>query len=457
MPRGAPVVRLLLLVSAVLCVIVSSDARLEAWIFHGRRAEVSEASVRAHMEMLAGDAMNGRASGTRDEWIAATYVASRLRQSGLDPLGDDGGFVQAVETPRREVVSPPVMMVDSWRGTHGRDFTVRVVGAPRVEGPLTRFVTGATVAPGAVVLVVGPDELPREVAARAAAVITVEVGADRPRPDAAVLPRVASAPGPWEIALGPDAFAALTKRAEGSVVSLEADVRPGRTWNVLGRIPGASRPRETILLSAHLDHLGVRGTGADTIYNGADDDASGVTAVLELARVLASGPRPERTVVVALYGSEEAGGFGARHFLDQPPVPLTAIVANLEFEMIGRPDPALPPRTIWLTGYERTTLGPALAAHGARLVADPHPEQGFFMRSDNIQLARRGVVAQTISSYGLHREYHTPADDLSHIDLAHMTRVIASLVRPVVWLANSAFVPAWRPGMQPEPRRTPAP
>ena len=106
------------------------------------------------------------------------------------------------------------------------------------------------------------------------------------------------------------------------------------------------------------------------------------------------------------FGSEEVGGHGAQFFIDRPPVPLETIVANLEFEMIGRPDAAVAAQTLWLTGYDRTNLGPELARRGARLVADPHPQQNFFARSDNIQLAQRGVIAQTVSSFGLHKEYH---------------------------------------------------
>ena len=113
--------------------------------------------------------------------------------------------------------------------------------------------------------------------------------------------------------------------------------------------------------------------------------------MLELARAIALGPRPKRTIVFAFFGSEEAGGFGSRYFADRPVVPLSQIVANLQFEMIGRPDDKVPPHTLWLTGYERSTLGPALAKQGAKLVQDPHPEQSFFTRSDNIQFARRGV------------------------------------------------------------------
>jgi len=227
---------------------------------------------------------------------------------------------------------------------------------------------------------------------------------------------------------------------------------PATTTNVIGILRGRDPvlTKETILLSAHLDHLGIgREVSGDSIYNGADDDASGVTAVLELARALMSGPRPRRTVVFALFGSEEIGGHGARYFQEHPPVPFESFVCNLEFEMIGRPDAAVPPHTLWLTGYERSNLGPALKVFGARLVADPHPEQHFFQRSDNIVLAQKGIVAQTVSSFGLHADYHQPSDDLAHIDFAHMTEAIASMVGPVRWLVNSSFKPEWNPGGRP--------
>ena len=130
-------------------------------------------------------------------------------------------------------------------------------------------------------------------------------------------------------------------------------------------------------------------------------------------------------------------------------LPLTDILADLQIEMIGRPDPAVAAGTLWLTGYERSTLGPLLAAHGARLVQDPHPTQRFFERSDNIRFARRGVVAHTVSSFGLHREYHQPSDELQHINLAHMRDAIASLVAPVRWLATTTDKPAWNEGLKP--------
>ena len=234
------------------------------------------------------------------------------------------------------------------------------------------------------------------------------------------------------------------------------------TWNAVGILRGTGPASEVILLTAHLDHLGVAKADpahpdADLIYNGADDDASGTSAVLALAHVLAAGPRPRRTVVFALFGSEEIGGFGNRAFLDHPPVPLTSIVANLEFEMIGRPDSAVPAGSLWLTGFDRSNLGPELQKHGAHILNDPHPDQHFFQRSDNYALARQGIIAQTVSSYGLHTDYHHPSDELRTIDFAHMTNAIASMVKPIRWLITTPWTPHWNPGGNPQTNPPAAP
>lgn len=217
------------------------------------------------------------------------------------------------------------------------------------------------------------------------------------------------------------------------------------TWNVLGKIEGTTE-NGVILLSAHFDHLGVI---QGKTYYGADDDASGTAAVMELARMLAAGPKPARTVVVALWGSEEAGLVGSSYFLEHPTFPLNTIVANLEFEMVGRPDPKLKPDELWLSGWDRTNLGPELVRHGARLVADPHQQEKFFTRSDNFSLAQEGIVAQTVSSFGLHKDYHQPTDTVDKIDFQHMDRIIASMIGPVTWLANTDFKPEWAEGKKP--------
>lgn len=308
---------------------------------------VCSACIRADEEFLASDAMRGRGSGTHDEEVAATYIASQLRRCGIEPAGDSGGYIQRVP-----------------------------------------------------------------IAAKAAA-------------------------------------GSATTQTDSETASPQ---EKGSTSNVIGIVRGTNPTlrRSALLLSAHLDHLGVgQPENGDSIYNGADDDASGVTAVLELARVLGRVPHPQRTVIFALFGSEETGGLGSTYFRAHPPVPLSEIAVNLEFEMIGRRDPAVKGDELWLTGWERSNLGPALAARGARLVADPHSAQHFFTRSDNYGLAKEGVVAQTISSFGLHADYHKPSDDLAHLDFKHLDAAIRSLIKPIEWLANSDFRPQWNEGGRP--------
>lgn len=455
-------------------------------------AAVSEASVRGHMEFLASDALQGRGSGTRDEWIAAEYIAAQLRRWGLEPLGDepaDGeegvrSFVQTVEMRAVETTAPPTLVAGGLTLTHGKEMLVEALGTiAHAAGPLHMFADGTVVPTGAIVLMTAAPIQPRrgmsederaaytaqrDALAPASVIVYPETPAIRegwakaaaelpsaaPRP--VDLPAIASR-RPTMIAVDTSSHAALAGLASRTSALFNAETvwgdTPTYTWNVVGRLSGAGeeRAREILLLSAHLDHVGRRenAPGDDKIYNGADDDASGSVAVLELARVLAAGPAPERTIVFAWFGSEERGGTGSNFFAETESFLVRRIVANLQFEMIGRPDPKVPPQTLWLTGYERSNLGEALAAQGARLVADPHPDQSFFTRSDNIRFARKGIPAHTVSSFGLHTDYHQPGDEIAKIDFAHMTEAIRSLVAPIRWLANDPFRPDWAPGGRP--------
>jgi hypothetical protein len=252
------------------------------------------------------------------------------------------------------------------------------------------------------------------------------------------------------VLLPPGAIAELANKA-GATVNLTVPTRQERaiTTNAIGYLAGSDPNAGTLLFSAHLDHLGVQPDG--TIMHGANDDASGTTAVLELAQALASGKQPRRSILFVCYGSEEIGEYGSTYFGEHPPVPLSQIVANVEFEMIGAQDPKLPKNTLMMTGFERSNLGPALKAHGALVTGDPYPEEHFFQRSDNYALALKGVVAHTVSGWAVTPTYHQPTDDFAHLNIAFMTNAIRSLVGPIEWLANSDFVPAWKPGGRPTP------
>ena len=180
---------------------------------------------------------------------------------------------------------------------------------------------------------------------------------------------------------------------------------PGTCWP---RSRARRRRTQIVLLSAHLDHLGVKD---GKTYYGADDDASGTVGGDGTGA--SAGQRAKAEAHYRLWrcgAAKRQGLVGARYFLQNPTFPLKDIVANLEFEMIGRPDPKIKPDELWLTGWDRTNLGPELAQHGAKLVGDPHPAEKFFTRSDNYALAEQGIIAQTVSSFGLHADYHQPTD-----------------------------------------------
>jgi peptidase M28-like protein len=447
-------------------------------------AKVCTACIRAHMEFLASDALRGRGSATPDELLAATYVASELRQYGVEPAGDNDGYIQRAQLLTRVVKGPPQLTFTvpdgatqrevSW--THGNEMLVLHMSQAEVSGPLQEIDLASgemKVKPRSIVFLKTKDgKSPRAsmfaaIQAGAAAVLVPEYPRIRERWEeiSRQLPQLPSQlKGSPEGGLGEGynlvvvnkaAASTLEQLPEGTAIRLAAPTSTSEnsyTWNAIGILRGTDSGlgHAAVLFSAHLDHLGVgEPVKGDNIYNGADDDASGTTAVLELARVLGAGPRPRRTVIFALFGSEETGGLGSSYFREHPPIPLKDIAANLEFEMIGRPDAALKPNSMWLSGWERSNLGPVLAAHGAHLVRDPHLDQNFFARSDNYVLAKKGVVAQTVSSFGLHLDYHQPSDDLAHINFKHMTWAIESLLRPVQWLVNSDFKPKWNVGGKP--------
>jgi len=430
------------------------------------RGGIREASVRAHLEFLASDALNGRASGSRDEQIAAEYVGAQFRRLGFKPGGTAGSFVQTVEMTRLTATAKPSIAIGSAvKWTYGKEFVAGNLSAPSISGPLYRVQGSAASVPrGSVAFMAeeNQDLMAQVVLAGPRAILVRrnltpaqwDAQAARTPTFALVITGVPSGSRPAVISLSADAATALAAVPAGTDVRIETpvgDPQKAYTYNAVGILQGTSPSGEAILITSHLDHLGRRDNapGADKIYNGADDDASGTVAVMELAEALARRQAPKRTIIYTCFGSEEQGGLGATYFIENPPVPLEKLVANVEFEMIGRPDPKVPARTLWLTGFDRSDLGSTLAKRGARLVLDPHPEMNFFQRSDNYTLARRGVVAHTVSSYNLHTEYHTPADDTKLVDYPHMTEAIASMVEPLWWLANTAFKPAWYPGKKP--------
>lgn len=228
-----------------------------------------------------------------------------------------------------------------------------------------------------------------------------------------------------------------------------------RTQNIAGIIRGSDPALrdEVVLVTAHYDHIGIgRAVDGDSINNGADDDASGNVALLEIARALQNGPRPKRTILFISITGEEVGGIGTRWYLQHPLLPLEKTVVDLNIEMIAHPDSIAGGfGRAWLTGYERSTLGDLLADNGIPLMPDPRPGQSFFTRSDNAAFARIGIPAHSLSSYNLATPYHHPKDEAGSVNVAHMAQVISATAKAVRLLADSDK-PSWHPGGRPEAR-----
>jgi len=243
---------------------------------------------------------------------------------------------------------------------------------------------------------------------------------------------------------------ALTSTTAAQVNSLSASasnkVITSELTNVVAMLPGHSKQEEIVLYSAHYDHLGVEEQNSnDAIYNGADDDASGTAAIINLAEHFAKQKSNSRTLMFAAFSAEEIGGFGSRYFSKQ--LKPETITAMINIEMIGKPS-KFGAGAVWMTGMERSSLGEqlnaALKGTDMKIHKDPYPEQELFYRSDNATLARLGVPAHSFSSTQLDKDqhYHKVSDDLASLDLASLHQVINALALSTQPLVDGEITPS---------------
>lgn len=239
-------------------------------------------------------------------------------------------------------------------------------------------------------------------------------------------------------------------------------LRGGQAVNVLAMIPGRDPVLrdEYIVVSAHLDHVGIgMPVNGDSIYNGADDNGSGTTAILEMARVLASLPeseRPRRSVIVAHVSGEEYGLLGSRYWTDNPTVPIESVVANVNADMVGGD---AHPDTVAVLGGEYSTLGATIRSVNAglpevnlHLSGDLWPGERLFFRSDQLNFMRKEIPAIFLFN-GLHECYHRPCDDITFVDAGKVARVARLLAHTVMEIANRDERPVWDPRGLEEVRR----
>jgi hypothetical protein len=403
----------------------------------GPRPEVDQRSVTRVVTALASDDMRGRDSFSGDGLRAAEFVAGEFEAIGLERMDGMDGYVQRFPVYS---VTPTAMSV-TLNGT--------AVPAEHVAASLSVDSLSWSPEDGPSVTTVSADENLFQVFQRVR-----RDGADGfvvvPTAQREMFDRLRGFLGRPSRSLGLAEGASLVV-----VLSDEPDVR---SWsvaaaatvsetplvNVVGVIPGR-RPDQIVLFAGHYDHVGiVQPVEGDSIANGANDNASGTTAVIELARYFKALGTPERTIVFVAFAAEESGGFGSRHFASQ--VDPDRIVAMFNIEMIGKPA-VEGPNTAWITGFERTDFGPILqrAVEGTEFAfhPDPYPDQNLFFRSDNAVFARQGVPAHSISTtpIDVDPDYHQVTDEVETLDLAHMTNTIRAIAAGAATIISGEATP----------------
>ena len=245
----------------------------------------------------------------------------------------------------------------------------------------------------------------------------------------------------------------IVRELSGLRVSVELKdsvVSSSEAPNTVGILEGSDPvlKDEYLVYSAHMDHIGVAAGRADSINNGADDDASGTVGVIELAEAFSrAGARPKRSIIFLTVSGEEKGLWGSRYFTEHPAVPIDRIVADLNIDMIGRNWPD----TIVAIGKEHSDLGATLervnAAHrelGMTAIDDQWPEERFYFRSDHYNFARKGVPILFFFN-GVHPDYHRVTDSPDKIDSEKEARILRLLYYLGREIGDAADRPRWKP------------
>ena len=470
---------------------------------------ISADSLRGHLSFLASDLLEGRETPSKGLDLAAEYIAAQFRRAGLEPVGDDGYFQTAqwelavpdASSFRMEVFSAPdatfrvapgqtslarVGAIDlpptgvfkaNFRGANdinpeqvaGKVVLVEVPDVRKLAGPSRRSVYAAvtafraklTTAKAAWIVNISreaddaiglEDRLIEPTNPEASEQLVDLGGTDANASDIGAItvhdPRFATLfdslpPGP-----SPTTTVALRLG--------EPARRPVKLRNVVGLLRGSDPTLNdsVVMVTAHYDHIGVRGPAgaSDRIYNGANDDGSGTVSVVELASALGSlkpADRPKRSVLFATFFGEEHGLLGSRYYGRHPIIPVGKTVADLNLEQVGRTDSSEGPQvnTASLTGFGFSEVSDILVkageAEGIKVFKHPQNSDAYFGFSDNQALADLGVPAHTLCVAYQYADYHGAADHWDKVDYPNMAKVDRAVARGLLAITNDGREPRW--------------
>ena len=368
---------------------------------------------------LASDSMQGRQVFTPGIEKAAEFIINEFKQAGLKSLPGVAGYRQSFV-----MVDPEMMEVTA--SLDGADIDRKNMVAFTADSllditPDSRYKK---------VLVKNQDELNKAFfkyfESDENVLILVDTSMSRR------FARLASFHMPQFQGSGNRVFILTPADPKSYHIQLKQTIKKKNLSNLVGIIPGKTRPDEYVIFSAHYDHLGIGKANAsgDSVYNGANDDASGTTAVITLAKYFSIRHDNERTLIFAAFTAEEIGEFGSAYFSKK--LNPDRVVAMLNIEMIGT-ESKWGKNTAYITGYDKSDMGAILQKNllnsQFKFFPDPYPDQMLFLRSDNATLAKKGVPAHTVSTSKMDSEkfYHTQGDEIGTLDLQNMTEIIRAI------------------------------
>jgi hypothetical protein len=494
-----------LLTLSFLVIASAAQAQLSAGLREAARSITPE-DIQLRVNIIADDSMMGRDTPSPGLEKTAQYVADQFRKFGLRPGGENGSFFQRYSISQRRIDPAGSHVGFMLRGKHvhaelARDARLAFGGAPAKESrapavilgggytqadaeqlevrgkavvvvmdygkPLTPVIQQAIGAvmqrgPVGVVLLSNRDSATFAQRVAAQALVRVEVGDGGAVPVVEVHERaVTGLLGEAGVRLDEirASARAVAKPLPDLVVAFglkDEILQDASAPNTIGVLEG-SDPKlrsEYIVYSAHMDHVGTSGggqcqaRGADSICNGADDDASGTVSIVELAEAFSrKGARPKRSIIFMTVSGEEKGLWGSGYFAEHPTVPMAQVVANLNIDMVGRNWRD----TIVAIGKEHSDLGATLNRvveqhRDLNMVAidDRWPEENFYFRSDHYNFARKGVPILFFFN-GVHADYHQVSDSPDRIDSEKQARIARLLFYLGQEVGNAAGRPKWNP------------
>ena len=426
---------------------------------------ISADSMRGDLSFLASDLLDGRGTPSRGLDLAAEFIASRFRRAGLEPAEPGGSYFQeanfAVITPNLNDLSVKLTQDGSELDLDSVDVRVESLDPLEVkDAPVITLPENGAVPDIAGKVVAGDsrhwgeEAVLAQLQSRKPAMILLMSRRARPKGSDQFLQPLDIYAAPVLRLYNRDAVTSLGKHADIRVsVHVSA---PSRRNIILRNVAGILRgsdpalASQAIVLSAHYDHLGEKTPGpGDRIFNGANDNGSGVVSVTEIAAALAAlNPHPRRTILFIAFFGEEEGLFGSYYYVRHPILPLKDTVANINLEQMGRTDDADGKEigAFAFTGPSYSDI-PELMSSAARAESvktwSKAGADDFFDRSDNYAFALHGVVAHTIVVAFEYPDYHAVGDEWRKIDYANMAKVDRGVAAGLLAIADSPERPKW--------------